>query len=375
MLELKLDRSTFLGALSKAQGVVDKKSTVNVLSHLLLASTDGGLQMVGTDYDVVVQAQVAGEVLQAGTACVNGKSLFDVVKSLDDASIRLSIQPNHWAEVTAGRSRFKLAGIPASDFPDVTTPSEVTWIGIPRGTLKDLIEKTAFSISDDETRMNLNGVFLKVGAGSEEGLARLTAVSTDGHRLSKVELETEAQGYDGKPHEAIVHKKGVQELRRLLDDDQSVVEVGFARGQILFRASGTTFTVRQIEGNYPEYQRVIPASSPIKITVDRQRMLSAIRRIAILTSNKTYIIKLELQPGRLAFTTSNPDYGEGRDELDVDYDGEGMVIGFNYTYLLDVLNVIRGETAVLEFSDEYGASVLSSPAEPGALFVVMPMRI
>ena len=374
-LELEIDRHAFLTTLYRAQGVVDKKSTVNVLSHLLIEpSSDGTVRLTGTDYDVVLQAEVPAQVLQGGSACVNGKSLFDVVKSLDAPTVHLQTLPNHWIEVTAGRSRFKLAGISADDFPEITTPTEVSWLSIPRPTFKDLIEKTAFSVSDDETRMNLNGVFFKVEPGAD-GQARLTMVSTDGHRLSRVETDVEISDYAGQAHQAIVHKKGVQEVRRLLEDEAERIDVGFARGFILLRSGGSTFTVRQIEDTYPDYQRVIPPSSPVRVEADRQRMIQAVRRIAILTSSKTYIVRMELSDGRLAFTTSNPDYGEGRDEIDIEYDGEGLVVGFNYSYLLDVLGVIRTDSVVLECSDGFSPTVITAPAEPGALFVVMPMRI
>ena len=380
-LELEIDRAAFLSTLYKAQGVVDRKSTVNVLSHLLIEPVgQDRVRLTGTDYDVVMQAEIPAKVIQGGSACVNGKSLFDVVKSLDAPEIHLRTQENHWMEVTAGRSRFKLAGIRPDDFPEIQNPDtagEVAWLSIPKGTFRDLVDKTAFSVSDDETRMNLNGVFFKVDPG-EGDLTRLTMVSTDGHRLSKVEVEVETPGYDGEPQQAIVHKKGVQEVRRLLEDDTQAIDVGFAKGYVLFRTGGnnaTTLIVRQIEDAYPDYGRVIPASSPVRIEIDRQRMIQAVRRIAILTSSKTYIVKMELEPGRLAFTTSNPDYGEGRDEIDVDYDGEGLVIGFNYVYLLDVLGVLRGETVALECSDGFSPTVLTSPTEEGALFVVMPMRI
>lgn len=377
-MELKLDRVAFLSALHKAQGVVDRKSTVNVLSHVLLeATSDATVRMTATDYDVVLQADIPAEVLEAGAACINGKSLFDVVKTAGDATIHLQSQANHWIEVTAGRSRFKLAGIPAQDFPEITLPDDISWVGLPRVTLKDLVEKTSFSVSDDETRMNLNGVLFKIDSVTDGGdaLAKLVMVSTDGHRLSKVETSVEAEGYDGQAFEAIVHKKGASEVRRLLDGEQDLVEVGFARGRIVFRAEQTLLTVRQIEDTYPDFQRVIPASSAVKLPIERDRLLSAVKRIAVLTSNRTYIVKLELSKGQLALTSSTPDYGEGRDEIDVDYDGDGMVIGFNYTYLLDVLGVIRGDLVTLEFSNEDGPTLITAPAEPGALFVVMPMRI
>ena len=374
-LELELDRSAFLAVLYKAQGIIDRKSTGNVLSNLLITqSSANSVKVVGTDYDVILEAELPAQILQGGAACITGKSLFDVVKSLNSETVHLRVLDNHWVEVTADRSRFKLAGIDAADFPDVHAPPEVAWVALGKGLLKDMVEKTAFSVSDDETRMNLNGVYLKVDP-STEGMARMTMVSTDGHRLSKVELDAEVQGYDGQARSAIIHKKGVQEVRRLLDDATDTVEIGFAPRYILFRAGGTTFTVCQIEDAYPDYERVIPPSSPTRVEVPRTRMMEAIRRIAILTSSKSNIVKAELSAGRLAFTTSNPDHGEGEDIIDISFEGEGMVVGYNYTYLLDVLGVLKGDTVVLECSDAFSPTVLSGASEPGALFVVMPMRI
>ena len=374
-MELKVERTAFLNALYKVQGVVDRKSTVNVLSHVLLETNDDStVHLTGTDFDVVLNAEIPAEVLEPGGACINGKSLFDAVEGVEDGEIHLRLLPNHWIELAAGRSAFKLAGINPSDFPEISDPADITWIGVNRALLKDLIDKTAFSVSNDETRMNLNGVFFKVSKAGDD-LARLTMVSTDGHRLSKVEVDAELEGYEGSSHQAIVHKKGVQEVRRLLDEDHETIRVGFGKAQILFAAGGTMFTVRQIEDTYPNYTKVIPPSSPVRLEIDRQQFISAIRRIAVLTASKTYIVKVEVQPGSLAITTSNPEYGEGRDELDVDYDGEGMVIGFNYVYVLDVLNVLKGEKIAIELSDEFSPTVITSPAEPGALFVVMPMRI
>ena len=374
-LELKLDRTTFLSAVYKAQGVVDRKSTSNILSHLLLETTaEGRVRVIGTDYDVTIEAEVPAEIIVEGRACINGKSLFDVVKNVDDDTVHLRALDNDWVELTAGRSRFKLAGITPADFPEIVIPDDAVWFGLPRATFKDLIDKTAFSVSDDETRMNLNGVNFTMAPG-DEGTSKLGMVSTDGHRLSKVNVSAEVEGYEGQALSAIIHKKGVQEIRRLLDTQSEILRVGFSKKVILFRAGGTTFTVRQIEDSYPDIARVIPSSSPIQIAVPREPLIRAIRRNALLTSTKTYIIKLEVQPGSIAVTASNPDYGEGRDEVDVEYEGDGMVIGFNYNYLLDVLNVIRGDTATLELTDEFSPTVVTSPSEPGAIFVVMPMRV
>lgn len=374
-LELRINRNTFLSALYKAQGVVDRKSTVNVLSHVYMETVGNNrLALTGTDFDVVLNAEFDADIIHSGKACVNGKSLFDVIKNIDDDTVHLKLLENNWMDLRGGRSSFKLAGINPVDFPDVDRPVDVSWLSFSRSIIKDFIDKTAFSVSGDETRMNLNGVFLKI-CPTDGGLAKLTMVSTDGHRLSRVELPTEVKGYEGQTFEAIVHKKGIQEIKRLLDDDEAEIGIGFASGYILFRSNDTILTVRQIEDSYPDYERVIPPSSPIKLTVEKTRLAGAIKRMSILTSNKTYIVKMELGNGRMAFTSSTPEYGEGRDEIDVDYEGDNIVIGFNYAYLLDVFGAIRGDKVSMEFSDEYGPTVISSPSEPGALFVVMPMRI
>lgn len=373
--EMEIERLSFLSTLYKAQGVVDRKSTINVLSHLHLEHDgEGVVNLTGTDYDVVLQASLNANVTSGGSTCINGRSLFDVVKNLDTPTVNLKTLDNNWVEVTAGRSRFKLAGISADEFPAIASPVGVSWLGIPKALFKDLIDKTAFSVSDEETRMNLNGVFFKIEPGTEN-MAKLSMVSTDGHRLSRIIVETEIQGYEGQTHEAIVHKKGVQEVRRLLEDAAEVVEVGFTRGHVLLRVGQTTLTVRQIEDSYPDYERVIPSSSSSKVEIERQRMIQSIRRLAILTSSKTYIVKMEISSGRLAFTTSNPDYGEGVDELDIAYDGPDITVGFNYAYILDVLGVLKGDTICLEVSDSFSPMVITSPSEQGALFVVMPMRI
>lgn len=381
-LDIRIDRLAFQAAIQRTQGVIDKKGGSNVLSHVLISATGTDrVQIFSTDYDVTVLTELEAEVLAPGSACINGKSLFDVVKGLDEPQVRIEGQPNHWAVISAGRAVFRLAGIAAQDYPEIKLPSEVSWLTMPGAVVRDLIEKTSFSMSNDETRMNLNGVFLKLSPGSAEGLARVMMVSTDGHRLSKLELEAEVSGFGGEPVSAIVHKKGVSEVKRLTDGDTAALEVGFAKGLTLFRSVGqggrsnTTLTVRQIDDNYPDFARVIPSAPPVQVIVPRERLARAVRRNATLTSSKSATVKVELQQDRLAITASTPDYGEGRDEVDVAYDGPGMVIGYNFNYILDVLGAIRGESAVFQLTDEFSPTMITSPTEPGAVFVVMPMRV
>lgn len=374
-MEFNIDKQTFLHGLYKVQGIVDKKSTLNVLSHVLITSTsEGTIRLTSTDYDVVLLGSYNAEVVKAGSMAVNGRSLFDVVKSLPDEPIRLRSLENHWVELHCGRSSFKLTGIPAEDFPAFQEDVDISTFKVSKAVIRSMIDKTAFSVSNDESRLNLNGVFFRVQPDGEGNL-KLTMASTDGHRLSKVEETIENSGWEGDSAEAIIHKKGVFELKRMLDGEDEDTFIGFHHANIVFKNDGDTMFVRQIEESFPDYTKVIPQSNSTHLTVPRTMITNAVRRTATLTSSKTSIIRLELSPGNLVLSTSNPEAGESRDELDVVYQGDTMAIGFNYRYLLDVLSVVGGDEIRFEINDQFSPGVIRSEEDANAIFVIMPMRI
>jgi DNA polymerase-3 subunit beta len=374
-VEFTVDKQAFLSGLYKVQGIVDKKSTVNVLSHVLIsAEADGTLQLTATDYDVLIIGRYVAEVLEPGRLAVNARSLFDVVKSLPDRPIQIRKLENNWAEVTSGRSHFKLMGISPADFPEFHGSASLSTIEVPKAMLSAMIDKTAFSVSTDESRLSLNGVFFRVRP-SQGGALQLIAVSTDGHRLSKVEVALSESAYDGDPAEAIIHRKGVFELKRMLDGPSPTARVAFVPPNVVFQSEGNTMYVRQIEESFPDYEKVIPAENAIRAVMSRSALSDAIRRIATLTSAKASIIKFDLQADQLLLWSSNPEAGEGRDAIDITLVGQPIAVGFNYKYLLDVLNVLDGTEVVFEINDQFSPGVLYSPDDPAALFVIMPMRI
>ena len=370
-LEFSADRNALFAAIHKIQGVVDRKSTSNILAHILVESLPGNekVRLLGTDYDVTILAEVSAKVTKPGSAAINGKSLFDIVKNLDSGEVTLKALPNDWIDLKAGRSAFKLAGISPADFPEAKLPEIGAWLELPRVAVRDLFEKTAFSMSSDETRMNLNGVFFRVNPSTGE----MQGVSTDGHRLSVAVAECPKSF--GAEVSCIVHKKGVTEIKRLLDSADEKVRIGFGKGAVLFAGEGATYVVRQIEDAFPDFRRVIPQGETPVVTVSREKLARAVKKIAILTNSKTYVVKLSLAGGLISVSASNPDYGEGRDEVDAEYSGPALGVGFNYTYLLDVLSALRGEAVEIRVADEFSPAVVTSPSEPGAVFVVMPMRV
>jgi DNA polymerase-3 subunit beta len=313
------------------------------------------------------------EVIQPGKMAVAAKSLFEVVKVLPDQPIHLRSIDNHWVELSCGSSQFKLAGLPPEDFPECKDPKELKYFSLPKRLLLDLIDRTLFSVSHDETRPSLNGVLCRVTRDGDE--MRVLMVSTDGHRLSKAEILGGRAGDFVDSGEAIIHHKAINELKRCMEGEDEEVRIAFDRANVHFECDEISLQVRELDDTFPDYSKVIPATNAINIELDRLEFQAAVRRIATLTSSKTHIIRMEIAPGKVILTSSNPEAGEGRDELDTIFTGEGLAAGFNHRYLQDVLSVIDGDKVVFSINDQYSAGLLTSPDDEGSLFVIMPMRI
>jgi len=373
-MEFTVNKQDIVASLYKAQGVVDKKSTLNILSHVLIESVSNTeVRFTCTDYDVVLTGTIRAEVSQPGKVAIGAKNFYEVVRALPDEPIHLSRLDNDWVELSCGSAQFRLAGLPADDFPEQTDPDGLKFAVLPKELLADMVDRTLFSASNDESRASLNGVYVDMVRQGDE--IRLLMVSTDGHRLSKSEsLGGKAEQFN-EPAKAIIHRKAISELKRCLEGTSESVQVAFSRGNVYFAMDETMLQVRELEEVFPDYSRVIPESNQIQLSLNRMRFHDTVRRIATLTSSKTHILRFEIEPGKLILRSSNPEAGEGRDELPIDYNGEALHVGFNYRYLLDVLSVLEGENVTFSINDQYSPGMITSPDDEGSLFVVMPMRI
>lgn len=376
-MEIRIEQRVLQQMLYRAQGIVDKKSTLNVLAHVLIESVGkDAVRISCTDYDVGLLAVYPAEVIEPGAMAVNGRNVFDVVKALPDAPVTLKKQPNHWVDLSCGRSQFKLTGIPPEDFPEQKDPEDLPGVVLDRTTLLQLIDKTIFSISTDESRMNLNGAYFKAEpADGDRSVLRVSMVSTDGHRLSRVRRELPVPDPIEKPIDAIVHRKGIAELKRILEGDDEAVQISSFQNNMVFRYENAVLFVRQIEDSFPEYEKVIPRESAVGVLLDKQELLQGVRRVGTLTSAKVQIVKVALEKEKVVLATNNPDFGEARVEVDAAYDGASIVVGFNHRYLVDVLGVIEGTHVKFRINDEFSPGVVESDDDPGATFVIMPMRI
>ncbi len=372
-MELQIGKDEFQTALYRAQGIVEKKSTMPILASVLLeALEEGKLRVTAFDLEIGVQTLHRAEIRKPGGVALKHKELFDIVRSLPENNVVMRREPNNRVHITSGAAEFNLVGQPAEDYPPFPKIEKGNLTQIQTADLTEMIEKTQFAISADETRHNLNGVYIE----SSEGIVRM--VATDGHRLSLVQRHFE-KTFNLK-HGVIVPRKGLFELRRLLDEGGEDAQLGFTETSGIFQRGDVTMVMRLIDGTFPDYQQVIPKEAERTMTVDRPRLLETLKRMSLLSSDRTTnAVKLELSEGNLKVTSQNPDLGDAKEDIAVTYKGQPLQIGFNARYLMDVLQVVDAAQMNVELCDELSPGVLKPTGEtgPGARYtaVIMPMRI
>ncbi len=375
-MELKIGVQELARALARSQGIVEKKSTMPILSHVLLEAKQGDqLHVSATDLDIAVSGDHKCEVLKDGALAVSAKHLYDIVKSLPEPTVTLKKAANNYLELKSGPAEFRIVGLPAEDFPALPKFDKVHFVSIDASTLLGLIDRTAFAVSSDETRYNLNGVFFEPVAGT------IRMVATDGHRLALAEEKLDG---DFKLKKGVIlPKKGLYELRKLLaevgegGEEKPQGDLGFVESSAIFRRPGVVLVMRLIEGVFPDYRQVIPKAGEKVVTLGRQRFLDTLRRVSLLSSDKAHAVKLDLAKGLLRVLSQNPDLGEAKEEVPVDYQGEPLKIGFNARYVMDVLQVLESDDVALELADDLSPGILRPVGDAAAHYtaVIMPMRI
>lgn len=374
-MKIKIARDELLTGLQRVQGIVEKRNTMPVLSNILLETKQDGIELVATDLEIGVRGHYKADVQQAGSVSLSARKLYELLKEVAAGEITITTQENNWVQIQAGRSQFKIVGIAASEFPALPTIEREGRVAIPGSGLASLIRKTLFAVGDNDARYILNGLLITLHSSDKKVTMKL--VGTDGHRLAVAESDvTQSAGTD-LPAEikAIIPRKAAQEIRRLLEEEEGEPLLGFTKNLVTFQKSGLFLTSRVMEGTYPNYQQVIPKESAKKVAIERTALESALRRVAVLSKDKTNAVKVILQNGSITLHTSSPDVGEATEDLPAQYRGESLTTGFNARYLLDALAVMDGDTVKLEISSPLSPCVLKSDGDPGFLCVVMPMKI
>jgi DNA polymerase-3 subunit beta len=366
-MKFTINREQLLKPLQQVAGVVERRQTLPVLSNVLLEVSGDGLSLTGTDLELELVARLAleGDV-QEGETTVPARKLMDIIKSLPaQADIKVE-QDGEKLVVRSGRSRFTLSTLPASEFPNLDEEGGGTAFQIAPDLLRSLIDRTAFSMAQQDVRYYLNGMLMELSAG------RLRAVATDGHRLAMCDAEVPELKDDAQ---VIVPRKGVMELARLLGDEESDVSVTVGRNHVRVLAGGVTFTSKLVDGKFPDYDRVVPKGGEKQVIGDRETLKQALARVSILSNEKYRGVRIQLASGSLSLQANNPEQEEAEEEVSVEYEGADLEIGFNVSYLLDVLNAMNGPQVELELGDSNSSALLFDPEAKQALYVVMPMRL
>ena len=372
-MRLEIERSELLKALSHVTSVVERRTTIPILSNVMLKASGNTLQFKATDLEREVSESVSAKVAQGGALTVPAHMLHDIVRKLPEgAEIELKREADkERLTLTSGHSRFSLQTLSAEDFPDLAVGEIGHEFTIEASELKRLIEKTRFAISTEETRYYLNGIYFHT---AETGKAKtLRAVATDGHRLAQVEL-ARPKGADGMPG-VIIPRKTVHELARLLEDTSAKVKVGVSQTKVRFEIGDVVLTSKLIDGTFPDYGRVIPHNNDKELKVPNTTFMSAVDRVSTIASERGRAVKLNLAKDKLVLTVNNPEGGSATEEIPVSYGASPLEIGFNARYLLDIASRLEGEEAKFLLADPGSPTMVRDTASEGALYVLMPMRV
>ncbi len=375
-MKATIERATLLRCLSHVQSVVERRNTIPILSNVLIdADAGGSLKVMATDLDLqVTENMAAASVEAAGAITVSAHLLFDIARKLPEGSqVSLETADNRMA-VKAGRSRFSLPTLPRDDFPVIVEGDLPTSFELPAKTLAEMIDRTRFAISTEETRYYLNGIFLHV---SDEDQPVLRAAATDGHRLARYTLPR-PDGAEGMP-DVIVPRKAIAELRKLLEESLDAnVQIDLSASKIRFTMGGeggVVLTSKLIDGTFPDYTRVIPTGNDKLLRIDPRSFYEAVDRVATIATEKTRAVKMGLETDKITLSVTSPDNGTAAEEIAADYGSDGFEIGFNANYLKDILSQIDGDTAELHLADAGAPTLIRKDDKSQALYVLMPMRV
>lgn len=366
-MKIKIQKEDLLNPLQKIIGAVEKRQTMPTLSNVLVTAKGDKLTLTATDLEIELLTTISLVIDEDGSTTIPARKLLDICKSLpDEASVSITVKGEK-ATIHSGRSRFSLMTLPAADFPVLDTINAISEFDIPQNTLKELIDKTGFAMAQQDVRYYLNGLMLEIGQNV------LRAVATDGHRLAYCEKQTDCELAEVK--QVILPRKGVLELLRLLESNEKKVKVIIASNHFQVVFADIRFTSKLIDGRFPDYNRVIPEDGLCIMTADRELLRQALVRASILSNEKYRGIRLILKDNLVELKAQNPDQEEADVELEVNYKGDEIEIGFNVNYMLDVLNVTSSSIVQVNFKDSNSSCLLSFPDQDDCKYVIMPMRL
>jgi DNA polymerase III subunit beta len=371
-MKITIDRAALMRALNHVQSAVERRTTIPILSNVLMKAEDGVLSLTTTDMDLEIDEAVAANVERGGATTAPAATLFDIVKKLpEDSAVVMELDSSgNQMTVRAGRSNFRLACLPPTDFPEIGQGSFQTSFKIPAGELRALIDRTKFAMSTEETRYYLNGIY--VHAADNNGVDVLRAVATDGHRLARFEMPL-PEGATGMPG-IIIPRKTVGELRKLVEEAADTIKVSVSESKIRFDFDHIVLTSKLIDGTFPDYQRVIPKNNDKIVEVNPKAFSRAIDRVSTISDGKSRAVKISLNGKTMTLSANSPESGSATEDLEIN-GNDNMEIGFNARYLLDITQQIEGDGCRLTLADAASPTIIQDAGDASALYVLMPLRV
>ncbi len=369
-MELKINRNTFLEGIQKTLGIVEKKTTMPILNNVLLTTENNKLKIIATDREISLISYYDAEITEKGDITLSAKKLYEMVREIQGDVINFS-KINNVVKISCQRAVYKFSGLPADDFPSVADDGDVKFYNIQGSILKDLINKTAFAMATDETRKNLNGVLLEAGAEGVNYFFRM--VATDGHRLALAKCEA-SEFCQEMAKGIIIPRKGLMEVKKIVDENESV-GIGLHRNMLIVKADHTILKVSLVDADYPDYKRVIPAEKGVSVILEKETFLHALRRMNVVSSERYSGVILSFSNGKITLNSTNLDVGEAMEEIDINYKGDDIDVGFNVNYLIDAISVIAGDNILFEVGQGLKPSVVKPAENDNFLCIVMPLKI
>jgi DNA polymerase-3 subunit beta len=372
-MEFNIKRDVFLGAIQKTLGIVEKKTTMPILNNLLIRTESNRIKVMATDREIGIVSDYEAEIIRGGDITLSAKKLYEMVREIQGDVIHVTKNERDMVILTCQKAVYRIPGIPAEDYPAVVDPGELPLFKIKAVVLKEMIRKTVFAISTDEMRKNLNGVFLETESAGGNALIRM--VATDGHRLSLINMDTGESEFLFLDKGVIIPRKGIGEIRRLVEDLTDEVWIGVRQGMLLIKTDHTLLKVSLIDGEYPDYKRVIPVERGVLVGLDRDKFLHALRRMSVISSERYNGVIISLSNERMVLSSTNPDVGEANDEIEVTYQGEERSVGYNVTYLADAVEVIDEERVEFEIGAGMKPGVIRAVDNENYFCIVMPLKL
>jgi DNA polymerase-3 subunit beta len=364
------NKKELLDSLNKVNSVVEKRNTLQILSNVFLSAQDDQLMIKATDLEVSIETSIPVQVIEAGRSTVSAKSFLDIVRELPEKEIHIHSKENHWVTITCGKSNFNIMGLSPEDFPSLPSHSGKAISKAKVEALQKMIDHTLYAVSADETRYHMNGVFVESTDGK-----KYVMIGTDGHRLAYYEDQPFEGGGMLLPKGIIIPRKGVQEIRKVIEGAGPTVDFHIEGNHVLVKTQTTFLSVRLIEGQFPDYKQVIPKNNTRIVDLDRNSFFDSLSRVSLLANEKSRGVKLFLTSGKLEISSSNPDIGEATEVIETPYTGDQLEIGFNAKYLQESLAVVQGAAVQFELNDRMSPGVIKVPGSSQYLSVLMPMRL